>query len=41
MSRAKDEWDTECTARLDQLERIHATIRGGGRGRQWYTGQLN
>ena len=41
MSRAKDAWDTECTARLDQLERIHATIRGAGRGRQWYTGQLN
>ena len=41
MSNAKDIWDTVCADRLDQLERAHANIRGGGRGRQWYTGQLN
>ena len=41
MSIAKDVWVTHCAARLDQLEQIHAEIRGGGRGRRWYTGQLN
>ena len=41
MSNAKEMWDTECTARLDELERIHAEARGSGRGRRWYTEQLN
>jgi len=41
MSIAKDVWDTHCAARLDQLERIHADVRGSGQGRRWYTGQLN
>ena len=34
-------WDTECVARLDQLERIHAAAGGTGRGRRWGTEQLN
>ena len=41
MSNAKDVWDTHCAARLNQLEQIHADVRGSGRGRRWYTGQLN
>ena len=41
MSKAKDVWDTECTGRLDQLERIHADARGTRRGRRWETEQLN
>ena len=41
MSIAKDVWDTHCAARLNQLEQIHADVRGIGRGRRWYTGQLN
>ena len=40
-SRAKKLWDTRCKERLDELERIHAEIRGGGRGRRWYTRQFN
>lgn len=34
-------WETHCAARLNELEQIHAEIRGGGRGCRWYTGQLN
>ena len=41
MSGAKEVWDTECVARLDQLERIHADARGTRRGRRWETEQLN
>ena len=41
MSIAKNVWDTHCAARLNQLEQIHADVRGSGRGRRWYTGQLN
>ena len=41
MSGAKEVWDTECVARLDQLERVHAAVRGTGRGRRWGTEQLN
>ncbi len=41
MSAAKSVWDTECVARLDQLERIHAAAGGTGRGRRWGTEQLN
>ena len=41
MSIAKNVWDTHCAARLNQLEQIHADVRGIGRGRRWYTGQLN
>ena len=41
MSKAKAVWDTECTGRLDQLERIHADARGTRRGRRWETEQLN
>ena len=41
MSAAKAVWDTECLARLDQLERIHGAVRGTGRGRRWGTDQLN
>ena len=41
MSAAKEVWDTECVARLDQLERIHAAAGGTGRGRRWGTEQLN
>ncbi len=41
MSGAKDVWDTECVARLDQLERIHTAAGGTGRGRRWGTDQLN
>jgi hypothetical protein len=41
MSGAKEVWDTECVARLDQLERIHTAAGGTGRGRRWGTDQLN
>lgn len=41
MSIAKDTWDTDCAGRLDQLEQIHDDVRGYGRGRRWYTGELN
>lgn len=41
MSIAKDVWDTHCADRLNQLEQVHAYVRGGGRGRRWYTEQLN
>ncbi len=40
-SRAKKLWDTKSQERLDELEQIHADIRGSGRGRRWYTRQLN
>ena len=38
---AKGAWDTELTARLNELEQIHAAARGRKRGRRWYTEQLN
>ena len=41
MSAAEAVWDTECMARLNQLERIHAAVRGTARGRRWGTDQLN
>ena len=41
MSNAKNSWSTSGAGRLDQLERIHADSRGYGRGRRWYTGELN
>ena len=41
MSAAKEVWNAECVARLDQLERIHAAAGGTGRGRRWGTEQLN
>jgi len=41
MSIAKDIWDTYCAGRLDELEQIHDDVRGSGRGRRWYTGELN
>ena len=40
-SRAKFLWDTRSKKRLDELERIHAEVRGSGRGRRWYTRELN
>ena len=40
-SLAKDTWDTESSARLDELERVHTVVRGPGPGRRWYTQQLN
>lgn len=40
-SRAKKLWDTRSRERLDELEQIHAEIRGTGRGRRWYTRQFN
>ena len=40
-SRAKKLWDTRSKERLDELEQIHAEIRGSGRGRRWYTRQFN
>ena len=40
-SRAKRIWDTVSRERLDELEQIHRDTRGGGRGRRWYTRQLN
>lgn len=41
MSTAKDDWETTATARLDELEQVHADARGTGPGRRWGTEQLN
>lgn len=41
VSAACAEWDTTASARLDELERVHADARGAGRGRRWGTSQLN
>ncbi len=38
---AKGEWDNTATARLDELEHVHADARGTGPGRRWGTEQLN
>ena len=40
-SSARDFWDTKSTERLGELETIHQRIRGLGRGRRWYTTELN
>ena len=34
-------WQSELTDRLDELERIHASATGRGRGRRWGTEQFN
>lgn len=41
VSAARAEWDITASARLDELERVHADARGAGRGRRWGTDQLN
>jgi hypothetical protein len=41
VSAARVEWDMTASERLDELERVHADARGGGRGRRWGTEQLN